>query len=675
MSSKSASIKAFAAFTAFFAVCAAYVFWGAWGMDAAFVQPDNPTHYPLDEVSRWWSSVLSGGRLIPSDLMHVLGGMYFWQELQYALGAYFAALGMAFYLRGRGLGLLASYGAGAAYAFMGYNFTLYSAGHLGWFLWLMYGPFAFGLVDRCVRGGPLRLWAALGAALAWASAQQPDLWLMFSAFTFAYGVWCCFRERRFLKVLPGAALAFGVMLVVGAPQFRKALVEDAAARESQMVEASKSEDERWRFCTNWSLPPEDTLEFAVPDIHGRSNDERVSPDDLYSGRLGYRIKLCPKCGEEVQRPLPGGRYMHYKKAGQSRRPESCGFVVTEESYSKMADGWHPLRQHGLYMGFGTLLFAILGALSLGRRKPEGDKTSIEAAKPGNRGEILFWLVSGAVIYLCALGSFTPFYRLVYALPYMDAIRCPVKFVHLLEWCVAALAGFGIDATLKRLGARARSRAYMAIAAVVALNIVHLVCVDRGYFALDGSVKFFLAPNDAASAVVSRGGGAVRVAAKPHMGGDMLRDSLDTHLAEAPPAWILSSAGYAEAEAPAGGWRFHLVDGQDMRGTVPSGKVVIDVAQALKGGRLKAVGGYAVSLEGIRSVPPKKAQFFLLEDTAVPPPDPASPEPESSPRALAQAMTLASVIAGVAVLVSLICPYLTTGERFCIIFRKVSGMRG
>ena len=43
----------------------------------------------------------------------------------------------------------------------------------------MYGPFCFGLIDRCVRKGKWINWAILGGVLAWSSAQQPDLWLMF----------------------------------------------------------------------------------------------------------------------------------------------------------------------------------------------------------------------------------------------------------------------------------------------------------------------------------------------------------------------------------------------------------------------------------------------------------------------------------------------------------------
>ena len=150
------STIAFLAFTALYAACMAFIFWGTWALDKAPVEPDNAIAYAVNDGAKWFADLCAGGRFVPSDLMHVLVGMYFWQELQFALAAYLAALGVAFYLRGRRVPLVGAYGGGAAFGLMGYCFTLFSAGHLGWFIWLMYGPFAFGLVDRCVRKGKWR---------------------------------------------------------------------------------------------------------------------------------------------------------------------------------------------------------------------------------------------------------------------------------------------------------------------------------------------------------------------------------------------------------------------------------------------------------------------------------------------------------------------------------------
>ena len=107
------STIAFLAFTALYAACMAFIFWGTWALDKAPVGPDNAIAYAVNDGAKWFADLCAGARFVPSDLMHVLGGMYFWQELQYALAAYLAALGVAFYLRGRRVPLVGAYGGGA----------------------------------------------------------------------------------------------------------------------------------------------------------------------------------------------------------------------------------------------------------------------------------------------------------------------------------------------------------------------------------------------------------------------------------------------------------------------------------------------------------------------------------------------------------------------------------
>ena len=401
---------------------------------------------------------------MPGDLRFLLGGPYLWQELQYALAMYLAALGVVFYLKGRGLPPLACYGAGAAYGFMGYNFTLYSAGHLGWFIYLMYGPFCFGLIDRCVRKGRWINWILLGGVLAWASAQQPDMWLLFTVMAFAYGLFKIVmvlkasesgaRGRRLGRILLGVAVAAVTLAAVGWPQLHRAIFVETVNRDNQIAGSTgtetgdkpKSVDEikaerekRYVFCTNWSLPPDEILEFAVPDLKGGSSDPRVSPKNTYHGRIGMQV-------------APGR--------------------------------WSPYRQHSLYMGFITLCFAVIGVvLGLWRRK--GEEGECSAEKRSNRAEILFWTAAAAVLLMCALGGFTPFYRLIFMLPMGDYIRCPVKFVHLIEWCVAVLAGFGIAALLNvRLARRIPDIVCPALAALVVVNVVNLAFIDARYCAVD-----------------------------------------------------------------------------------------------------------------------------------------------------------------------------------------------
>ena len=500
---KRPSTIAFIALTALYAACMGYIFWGTWALDKAPVEPDNPIIYPVDEAARWFRALLAGGDFVPSDLMHVLGGMYFWQELQYALAGYLAALGLMFYLRGRGLSHFAAAAGGGAYGLMGYTFTLFSAGHLGWFIWMMYGPFAFGLVDRAVRKGKWRNWALLGAVLAWAAARQSDMWLLFTVLTFAYGVWTLVREWkkvRFARVLAGVGVTAVVACAIGLPQFTRALTQDLAGREAQIAATSgkgadepveKSADERWRFCTNWSLPPEDTAEFVVAEIHGGSSDSRVSPTNPYRGRLGQRIDVPPGAVGQ-KHPVTGA-------------PLKAGETV-----------WMPYRQHSLYFGIITVVFAILGVVGWWRRRKDGS---------GLWRDVPFWLGAGVLVYLCALGSFTPFYKLVYALPFGAVLRAPVKFVHLLEFCVAALAGFGFEAAWRGFKRdRAQPWGAKCLLAVLAdFNVANLAYVDGKYCAVE-DVALQKAPNDAADDVIRQGGGKVLVATDPN-----LQMQLWTHL--------------------------------------------------------------------------------------------------------------------------------------------------
>ena len=487
---KRPSTIAFLAFTALYAACMAFIFWGTWALDKAPVEPDNPTTYALNDAAKWFADVCAGGRFIPSDLMHVIGGMYFWQELQYALAAYLAALGVVFYLRGRRVPLVGAYGGGAAFGLMGYCFTLFSAGHLGWFIWLMYGPFAFGLVDRCVRKGKWRNWALLGVVLAWSSAQQPDMWLLFTALTFAYGVWCLVRERRTLRwvrLFAGVGVAAAVMLATGLPQFRRALVQDLAGRDQQIAESSggnaaasgtdgdAAREERWKFCTNWSLPPEDTLEFVVAEVHGGSNDPRVSPTNPYKGRLGQQ--------------------------------DSQGV-------------WHPYRQHSLYFGILTVIFSVLGVVGWWKKRRADKQVGNSPASDANPqtrtdySDVPFWVVAAIIVYLCALGRFTSFYRLVFALPFGDYLRAPVKFVHLLEFCMAVLAGYGFAWIQERFGA---TRAWMGgvLCVLAVVNVVNLAYIDGKYCAIV-DVSLQKASNDAVDDMVKLGGGKVFMATNPHL---------------------------------------------------------------------------------------------------------------------------------------------------------------
>ena len=599
---KRPAIRAFLVFTGVYALALLAIFWGAWSLDKVPVAPDCATTFAVDDAAAWFREVLAGKDFIPSDLMHVIGGMYAWVELQFALAAWLAALGVAYYLRGRGLSPVASFGGGAAFGLMGYCFTLFSAGHLGWFIWLMYGPFAFGLVDRGVRKGKWHTWALLGAVLAWSSARQPDLWLMFTVLIFSYGVWCLVRERKTLRwgrLFAGVGVVAIVALLVGMPQFGHAIFHEIAGREKQIantstVDASSTEDpaakekartERWLFCTSWSLPPEDTLEFAVAEIHGGSNDPRIHQkpgNKPYQGRLGQH---------GIVPPGPGGRH-----------------PITGEHLKAGDEFWMPYRQHSLYFGFITLILSALGCVGwvLELKKGASSKNTTSKASEVDWRDAPFWIAAAVLVYLCALGGFTPFYRLVFALPFGDLVRCPVKFVHLLEFCAAVLAGYGLEFLRLRLGA-GRAWVVPALAVVAALNVFDLARVDARYLAVQ-DVSFQRAKNAVADDVWKLEGGKVFVAVAPQEGGQLIRDSLGLNRVE-----TADSMDSPET-------RFVLANGTTLRKD-PA------LNERMKSGAVKAVGMYTLSQkEGILSTSKDRAALALFQVVGVPAPAPKSEPP-------------------------------------------------
>lgn len=446
----------FLAFTAVFAVLASVVFWGTWALDVVPIMPDCPTSFSIDYSGDFCRNWLLNGKFVPGDIIAFVGEPYFWVELKYVLALFFAAFALSYFLIGRGLSRFAAYSAGLFLAFCGYWCTLFSAGHLGWFQWMTYGVFAFGLIDRMLEKGKLRHSVMLGAVVAWGSFYQADLWLIFTFFTSIYFVF------RSIMVRPGwkawalrSIVALAVFVGIGLPSFRSALYSDLAGRDKQIDEAQtltedslSPEEKRWRFVTNWSMPPEDTKEFFVAGVHGdtscpmtlaigKARKVDVKP---YEGRMGR--PLMPN-GEEA----PSGNY----------------------------------RQHSLYLGWMTCIFALLGVVSMFFRGDSDGKKLFD-----KRGTVAFFLTAAVVFWIFSMGRYVEgVYRCVFALPFGDYLRAPVKWHHLTEFCIVVLAAYGLHFAWKLISP------YGNFARVILVAIVLY-----GAYDLAVEAKKFCAPHSA-----------------------------------------------------------------------------------------------------------------------------------------------------------------------------------
>lgn len=575
------SCRWFVGFTAVFAALMAFVFWGTWSLDVAPVMPDDSLAHSLTrlgQVQGWWRGFLASGKFIPSDLIWqgLLFSKYWLQEFKYASAGYFAALGLAYFLRGRGLSACASYGAGLLLGFCGYWFSLFSAGHAGWFAWMTYGTFAFGLVDRAIRLGGLRRWFLFGACVAWGSFYQPDLWLLFTLLTGAYALAACAWLRRFpWKGFLAAALAFAV---IGIPSAYDAFANALSGRNRQIAEATADESDgvaareaRWIFVTNWSLPIGETVEF----VRSRVNGDTSCPMTLQLGRAA---------GKDV-RPYTGAL----------GRP-----------YGAPAGNY---RQHSLYVGWITCLLALAGGGTLLARRSAADS-------PQARPVVAFFLAAAFLCWLLSLGrNFEPLYRLVFMLPIGDSIRAPVKWHHLTEFCLCVLAGFGLERLLRGLGARlGAAAASAACVAVVLFGAADLAHVDRLYCApLD--LRVVRGANAAADFVAQAGKGRVLDLAEG--GNGLLAWSFRAH-----GVGVTGDPQLGEADAPRFVWVGLRQAAED--------KGLSDYLRA----KARPAGHYRVTQRGVFAAQPPQANMALYQLVDAPPPPREAPWGRVRPGVLA-----------------------------------------
>lgn len=92
---------------------------------------------------------------------------------------------------------------------------------------------------------------------------------------------------------------------------------------------------------------------------------------------------------------------------------------------------------------------------------------------------LFFALGGLLFLLLALGPYTPLYSLLLRLLPAFPFQAPARFLLLLNFCLAALAAFGMDGLLRRPGP---SRRFLAGAAVATLLLGALLAWQYGRFA-------------------------------------------------------------------------------------------------------------------------------------------------------------------------------------------------
>ena len=393
-----------------FAGMAAAILWDVLPWFLAPIAPDAMPFYPFGYRTVTLDNLLAAGaEFTPQHLYWLVFHPLLANKLNYLVDTLLLVLAGVYYLRGRGTSLAAAWIGGLALGFSGYSFTLISAGHRGYFDMMACTVFAFGLLVRCFQGRHWFHFVMLGACIAWGVPYQPDVLVMVVALAGAYTLWLTFAPgiesrtpwQRMAQVYPRFLISLTVAAAIGGSGLLNTLEHQIADRQQQIAgvtsaaagkdaaaDPTAKKEDQWFFATNWSLPPEDVAEFVVPGIFGNDSFQQPYP---YWGRLGQ-----PHDWQPGQRSMPN------------------------------------YRQHTVYLGVLSICFALFAGMLWWR------------TRRGTLADVPFWFGAGVVCLLLAMGRYTPFYHLFYAIPYMDLVRCPVKFHHLVEICSAFLCGLGVE---------------------------------------------------------------------------------------------------------------------------------------------------------------------------------------------------------------------------------------
>ena len=426
------------------------------GVMSAQIAPDSMPYFSTAQFMRQVEIQLgNGGSAPPSLLYWLVFPPLVAHEMTYLIDSLLVATAAALYLRTRKVAPSLAWLGGAALGFSGYSFTLVSAGHRGYFHMMACTVFAFPLVSAVFADTrPFsRRWPAyalLGLALGWGMLTQPDVFILVAALAAAYVLWLTFRRsavsgleneacpHRLRRVWPAFVITLAALLLAGGGIFhdlayrfipdRLAQIHGTAAKtgtdpdsasektgtdpeksgpvpnsdsgKSGSVPGKSAEEmarENWIFATNWSLPPEDALEFVAPCVRGIETSDYP----------------------------PGRNYPYWGRLGRTWE------------WEKHHQGFPNFRQHTVYLGAAQVFFAILAVVAWFKARRRGD------GLPPWLRDVPFWAAAAIIATILSFGRYTPIYRLFYAIPGMNLLRAPVKLHHITEICTAILFGLGL----------------------------------------------------------------------------------------------------------------------------------------------------------------------------------------------------------------------------------------
>lgn len=278
--------------------------------------------------------------------------------------------------------------------------------------------FAIGLLTN-MNDRPWLRSAVAGLAVGLGVIEAADIGAIFSVFVAAWVIARALAESKpLLTRLTRGGLH--LVLVAGFAGFIAAntvsgLVGTQIKGVVGMAQDEQTRSMRWYEATQWSVPKRETLDILIP------------------GLFGFRMDTPMYLPEYMQKSHTGGAYWGFS----GRDAAWDGFLQSDRSGPVPSPGQF-LRYGGGY-GYAGALVLLIAAWAI-CQSFRGKKSFFSAEQ---RKMLWFWL--GVIVVSTALmfGRYAPFYQFFYALPYASTIRNPAKFMHVLEWALIVVFGYGM----------------------------------------------------------------------------------------------------------------------------------------------------------------------------------------------------------------------------------------
>ena len=352
----------------------------------------------------WMDSLLMGAaNFVPPSatfiLLHLLPVVTYTNWI-HALFLGGASLFLGLFLRDQRVRLPAIW-LGLLTAFwVGSNLTLVYAGHTSKFGILFFAALYLWTVQQAVRGCSARWSSMAGVAMGMMMVEQPDVGLFFAFVLGPYVLWLLLRPRpaimvTWMRVLLPLAMVSVLTCSYTLLRSYQSNVRGVATVSEENVRA------KWDYATQWSWPPEESIDFVAPGYMGWRSGEPAGP---YWGRMG----------------------------------RSAGWKQT-------GDGFQNFKLENQYLGVIPLVFTLLSLVLVVRRRGAGPWLPADGEDWRSRlDEIRFWAVAAVLTLLLAFGKNFPLYALFFKLPFVSNIRNPNKFLQIFQLAIGILASYGFD---------------------------------------------------------------------------------------------------------------------------------------------------------------------------------------------------------------------------------------